>query len=342
MSNKEKLQDNNERLLDITERMLKVAENIGPLHEEIEHYVATEGQTVFPIAYSLFDYRKDVVFVNSGITSLSMGLDFTLESQKVVLKEGVPEGRTITIRILKNVNTEVEEKTMSGVYISPGSIPLDRLAENVVTCDIPMHMSVNEDGGVQIKYTGLLYETIEYIESTGTQYINTGLKPNNNYRVVMDFQLTSADGYTCLFGSADSTSKNENSFALWHNGTTFAYYYGTGTFKNFPNTLVATGEYSTDCNGPIATIDGNTVTHEAVSFTGSQNMYLFAVNYGGTASYFASGKWKPCKIYDENGTLVRDYIPVKTPGGVPCMLDKLTGEFYHNKGTGEFIAGAKL
>lgn len=117
-----------------------------------EHYTATEGQTVFPIAYKTFDYLKDTVFVTSGRTTLSKDLDYTLESQKVVLVEGVPAGRTITIRILKNVNTDAEDKTMSGVYIEPESIPLDRLAGNVVTCDSPMHMSVNASGGLRITY----------------------------------------------------------------------------------------------------------------------------------------------------------------------------------------------
>jgi hypothetical protein len=117
-----------------------------------EHYTATEGQTVFTIAYKTFDYLKDRVDVISGRTVLSPDLDYTLTGNKVVFVEGVPAGRTVTIRIMKNVNTDAEDKTMSGAYIADKSIPLSKLAEGVVTCDIPMHMSVNAKGGLRITY----------------------------------------------------------------------------------------------------------------------------------------------------------------------------------------------
>lgn len=324
----------------------------GSVGGKIKMYTHTQtatedGQTEFDILVDSFDKDEDAIKVYVGMLTLHRDVDFTISGlNKIVLNEGVSIGETITTDIFKQVEQTGEETMISGLMIEKGTLPLDRLAEPIkvdVTADVPMHLSVNEDGGVQIKYTGLLYETIEYIETDGTQYIDTGLKPNNNYRVVMDFQLTSVDGYACLFGNSDSASGNINSFALWHNGdTSFQYYYGKETFKSFPTTLGVTDEHSVDCNGAIATMDGNTVTHSVVAFAGAQNMYLFAVNYGGSANHFAKGKWKPCKIYDGTGKLVRDYIPVKTPIGVACMLDKVTGEFYYNKGTGEFIAGAEL
>ena len=36
------------------------------------------------------------------------------------------------------------------------------------------------------------YTQYEYIESSGTQYIDTGFKPNQNTRTVIDFQATVA------------------------------------------------------------------------------------------------------------------------------------------------------
>ena len=107
-----------------------------------ETYVATEGQTNFPIEYSTFDYKKDTVFVISGRTILTPDLDYTLVGDKVVLVEGVPKDRTVTIRILKNVNTDAVDKTMSGAYIEDGSIPLSKLAEPVdVSGQIDTHNS---------------------------------------------------------------------------------------------------------------------------------------------------------------------------------------------------------
>ena len=47
------------------------------------------------------------------------------------------------------------------------------------------------------------------------------------------------------------------------------------------------------------------------------------------------------KIYD-NGTLIRDMIPVKDLSGIACMYDKVSGQFFYNAGTGDFIAGPEI
>ena len=47
------------------------------------------------------------------------------------------------------------------------------------------------------------------------------------------------------------------------------------------------------------------------------------------------------KLYN-NGTLVRDMIPVLDPNGIPCMFDKVEYKFYYNQGTEGFIAGPSL
>lgn len=136
---------------------------------EETHVATTDGQTAFAFDYATFDHTGDNVIIQSGRTILAPVLDYTVVSGGVVLTEGVPQGRTITVRILKNVNTDAEDTQMSGVYIKEGSIPLDRLAKEVatleyverqiadipepdVTSDVPMHMSVTASGGLRITY----------------------------------------------------------------------------------------------------------------------------------------------------------------------------------------------
>jgi hypothetical protein len=169
----------------------------GNLKTIDEHYVATEGQTVFPIAYETFDYKKDTVFVTSGRTSLSEGLDYTVESQKVVLNEGVPEGRTITIRIMKNVNTDVEDKTMSGVYIEEGSMPLDRLAENVVEEEnLPTKIQSLLTGGEISMVKSVQRGVITMSQHKGTSKTATINSVNVNKSVVLyGGYSTNADNY---------------------------------------------------------------------------------------------------------------------------------------------------
>ena len=53
----------------------------------------------------------------------------------------------------------------------------------------------------------------------------------------------------------------------------------------------------------------------------------------------------PLRIYSaqiqEGGELVRDFIPVVDKDGVACMYDKVNKEYYYNQGTGNFTPGYK-
>ena len=91
----------------------------------------TDGQTEFPIELSTYDYLTDSIWVVSGRTILSSTLDYTKLEHSIVLNEGVPLGRTLDIYVYKNVENLDEEKTISGLQIAEGSIPLDRLAASV-------------------------------------------------------------------------------------------------------------------------------------------------------------------------------------------------------------------
>lgn len=187
---------------------------------------------------------------------------------------------------------------------------------------------------------------VNYIQSDGNQYINTGINPTQNYRVICDFQMSSPSGWQCLMGASDDQS-NTNSLAFWHTPSSgFAYYYGTNTSAEFGSVTegVGTGTRNVvDCNKNIATITKDeksySVTVGATSFTCAQPIYLFGVNYGGSMMFPNSGcKIYSCQIYD-NGTLVRDLWPCLDEDGVACMYDKVTKEYYYNAGSGEFIAG---
>lgn len=57
------------------------------------------------------------------------------------------------------------------------------------------------------------YTELTYIESTGTQYIDTGFKPNNNTRIVADMEITSG-ATSFLFGARNNSSANATSYSF--------------------------------------------------------------------------------------------------------------------------------
>ena len=54
---------------------------------------------------------------------------------------------------------------------------------------------------------------LDYIESTGTQYINTGFKPDNNTRIIMDIEPTKAHTDVPLFGAR--IKYQDTAFSMW-------------------------------------------------------------------------------------------------------------------------------
>lgn len=186
------------------------------------------------------------------------------------------------------------------------------------------------------------YKRLEYIQSSGTQYVDSGFKPNNNSRVILDFEPTSAySSIVGIFGTRDENSGTAaNMFVFWNNGAnTFRTdYFGTQQTMTV-STLLARKTVDKDKN--VTTIGSVSASNAASTGQCSNNLYLFCTNAAGTENYFAKLKLYSCQIYD-NGTIIRDYIPCQAAGGEIGLWDDVNGVFYGNAGTGTFTAGPEV
>ena len=188
-------------------------------------------------------------------------------------------------------------------------------------------------------FTGL-----EYIESSGTQYINMGFKANENTRIIVDSQLSaSASGsWLALVGSRNSQKVNEYSF--WWAPKTKAIYFGFANVAYQQSTALMLERVTIDINKNVLSIMGSTtetVTAANASITSEYNVCLFTIIDGGTALGSSNrfiGKVYSFKAYD-NGTLIRDCIPCINPSGEYGLFDKVNYQFYGNSGTGLFTGG---
>lgn len=183
------------------------------------------------------------------------------------------------------------------------------------------------------------YTELEYLQSTGAQYIDTGFKPNQDTRVVCKTVCQVSSAANWVYGARTSNSSNQYTF-LGASAGTYASGFATAAV-NFPSSLNTTNPIVVDKNKTVTTINGgNATTNTAATFTAPVNLALFAVNTNGTISY---GKVKLyyVQIYD-NGTLIRNMVPVKNSSGTLGMYDTVNGVFYTNAGTGTFVAGAEI
>lgn len=185
--------------------------------------------------------------------------------------------------------------------------------------------------------TTIVYDQIKAIQSTGTQYIDTGFKPNQNTRIIMDITpLSSATAF--VFGSRHNSSANSESrsfsFAILGENSARSDY---GSVENTISTSVLK-RGTIDKNKNVTNYNGITVTGTAQTFQSSYNLALFSTNTAGTQfSTKLSATLYSCKIYD-NGTLVRDFVPVKGSNGSVGLYDLVNKKFYGNAGSGAFTA----
>ena len=174
------------------------------------------------------------------------------------------------------------------------------------------------------------YTQLEYIQSGGTQYIDAGVKPNQNTRVVIKLSATETGSHTVFGADIDWA---DNGFAL---GVGFAHY---GKETETISGLNDGSPHEVNFNKNIISMDGSTVlTMGTSTFSILHNLALFADNRAGSVREMTTMVLYYCQIYDGN-TIIRDYIPCKNAGGAVGLYDLIGQKFYGNAGTGSFTAG---
>ncbi len=183
--------------------------------------------------------------------------------------------------------------------------------------------------------------SVEYIESTGTQYIDTGVTATGATNSEFQFKM-SVTGFA--FGAR--TAWNEVGYSLNYATGNYAFNYGnTSSVAALRSTIPVDTNWHTAkiLSGGVLSLDAWTNTVGSYSFTTSDNLILFGTRQGSLLNRTASG-FKYCKIW-ESSTPVLDYVPVRVGSGSTwegAMMDVLTRRIYRNQGTGAFGYGGDL
>lgn len=179
---------------------------------------------------------------------------------------------------------------------------------------------------------------IEYIQSSGTQYINSGFIPKATTRTIMKAEPMSWSAWSAFFGTRNTTSPTASQAYIAAVPAATLYrsdYFGSSLTAETPTIMQIT---NIDKNKNICSFNNIMITNTSSTVNATTNMFLLALNDVGTAKYFLSAKLYSCQIYD-GSTLVRDFIPIKTTTNAYGLWDKVNKVFYPNAGTGTFTAG---
>lgn len=183
------------------------------------------------------------------------------------------------------------------------------------------------------------YIPIEYLQSSGSQYIDTGIKGTDILRTNIMIQITpgfvKADQK--LFGVSE-TGKGMyfTSFQGFYRGTNIPITTSKTEIEIIRTDIVANTFKAT------VSYDGNDFTTTSYWTAGPSTINTFPVFAGvnGTNGIIKSVyRCYSLRLYNKKDRLIRDMIPVLDSNGTPCMFDKVEQKFYYNQGTGDFIAG---
>lgn len=178
----------------------------------------------------------------------------------------------------------------------------------------------------------LPYTPVAYLESTGTQWINTGVMPDfaNGDEIEIKYTLAAyAGAVPAVFGSRETGVRN-GVYAL-ANGGAVADSSGYSAFS-----IPQSGSITLRINDSLIIVN-NTTTTMPRRVTCGLPIYLFALNNYGTGTY---GIYNGLRIsewtYKQNGVVAQHLVPALDANNVPCMWDTASNTPKYNAGSGTF------
>lgn len=191
-----------------------------------------------------------------------------------------------------------------------------------------------------VQYTKLYEPTplhlVEYIESSGTQYINTGITPTTSSKFIITLSdVVYSNGERCIFGVGTYSA---NTYLMTKDavgGAPLVWYYRSK--KTITSDI--TSKHTVEFYRGTVKLDGTVIhTDDTVGGTSFGQTCLFTAGTGFSDAYKSSYRLYSFQIYTDN-ILVFDGVPALDDNDVPCMYDYVSNGYFYNLGTGVFTAG---
>ena len=215
-------------------------------------------------------------------------------------------------------------------------------------------MSLARSGGKFLKLFGdrkmvklLPYDAeIEYLESTGTQWIDTAVQSSDKVQFSVWVNTTNGDmklfGNSYYLGPWADISWRESVYRAT-SITQVAQTWDTVTLEKSPKLLTVSREgelftasswWAANNAGGIAKNGTAVPLFAHINSNGIKYGDNVVVGWGNPSFHLRISFFKAWS----NGDLIRDLIPVRV-GTVGYMYDRVSGELFGNAGTGAFIVG---
>ena len=206
-----------------------------------------------------------------------------------------------------------------------------------------------EDLGINLYILPEGYTQLDYIGSTGTQYIDVGITPKSTHKYEVGFKVLAQRTNDAIFGSRSTGTYNTSTDQVYLTTTNSTgldtTQYTDGRVGTTRNSMVAItinqkADVSIDMINRTFAVNGtsNSFTTDFDN-NATQNIFLLGFNSLGNPTSILNGHIYYFKVY-ENNVLVRNMIPCyRNSDNEVGLYDLVNGVFYDNDGTGTFTAG---
>ena len=192
---------------------------------------------------------------------------------------------------------------------------------------------------------------IEYLESTGTQYVDTGVCVGPLSRSETDVAVMDWDATTYALSGVTETN-GRHSFGKGYAGSSTGagnaskLYFGLGA-QNYTTSVSLSSlvgvrhVYWIDAPSATAGMDDSTfaLTSAGALASNTRPSFLLAQSISGVRGQMAARLYG-CRYY-VSGSPVRSFVPCRV-GQTGYLWDEVTGAFFGNSGTGNFNLGTDI
>lgn len=180
------------------------------------------------------------------------------------------------------------------------------------------------------------YTTVNYLQSSGSQYIDTGRKLTQDSDITIDFMIVGEKNKdAAIFGARESASKNNLGLFQNRNPNVFS-----GDFSKYPEyrftTASSLNRIKIRMNKAGAWVNDilQKSWSDVANFETPTNGLIFDV---GNNNW--TGNKAVMQLYGYADGSAQQFVPCLDTNGVPCLYDLISKTTFYNQGTGSFTWG---
>ena len=292
-----------------------------------------------------------------------------LKDTDAVLIVTVKTGSTVTatkggVTLTPTIWTQSADNTLDSAIFSIPSSTFDTNAWTVTATlsgeiySDTIIINASYEYNMEVYYTvPEAYQAVEYLQSSGKQYIVTSIPANTANSGTIDFMSTSLKQWAYIYGASSTTRGDPGGFGFSTAfGASTPYNYGWVYDSKYNSTSVNadinvrhTAGFHYLSNNIEYTLDGEIITtsytEETYTIT-TNSIYLFAMNYNNKTisdGMKVNARVYSFKLYNNNGDKILDCRPCyRKSDSVAGMWDRVSKTFLTNQSTGTFSVGGDV